>query len=172
MSLLTYKIVAYNIIKNFDIDQIVDWAIELLEEGIEIYNIQIIAGLTKPVNFFEGKEFLEIALDELQLSAFSNEQALLSYCTYYIKEIAVAKDIRDNLTKIYKICQEMNYEKELYDFYLLYWAWGDLDYQNYNHYWEGANRDNIEKIVVNKSIKWLENNQIAKICQSDYFKKL
>ena len=30
---------------------------------------------------------------------------------------------------------------------LLYWAKDDLLYSDYQHYWEGANRENIDSII-------------------------
>jgi hypothetical protein len=38
----------------------------------------------------------------------------------------------------------------------LYWAWGDLDYENEQQsYWPGATADNIESIVKETAEQWL-----------------
>ena len=54
-----------------------------------------------------------------------------------------------------------DYEDLVYDFYLLYWAWWELDYEDkeYQSYWEGARRANIEKIVIDEAKKWIEKNK-------------
>lgn len=55
--------------------------------------------------------------------------------------------------------QTFDYEEPIFDFYLLYWAWGDLDYgQTYQDYVPEATKYNIEELVVKKAIKWLENH--------------
>ncbi len=88
------------------------------------------------------------------------DEATLSYCSYYIKKIANSDNIRNNLTHVYQFCQARDYEKLVYDFYLLHWAWDDIDYGNdYTPYWESAKKDNIEKIVVDTAIKWAEENE-------------
>ena len=50
---------------------------------------------------------------------------------------------------------------KVYDFYLLYWAWDQLDYddENFNHYRESANRSNIEQIVIKVAQKWIDKNE-------------
>jgi hypothetical protein len=54
-----------------------------------------------------------------------------------------------------------DYEDLVYDFYLLYWSWDDLDYTDneYNHYWDGARIENIEQIVIAEAKKWIEKNK-------------
>ena len=170
MSKLTYKIVANSIIDDFNFDIIVDWAIELLEEGVETENIQIIAGLKKPVNYFESKKYLEDTLKELGLDKFTEKQKIICYSSFYIQMIAAGKDVRHNLSMIYKFCQKMDYEDTTYDFYLLYWAWGDLEYQDYNHYWESAKRNNIESIVISTAKEWVDKNSMNFTAEEKYFR--
>lgn len=63
---------------------------------------------------------------------------------------------------IYAFCQSKDYEKQIFDFYLLHWAWSDFDYgEKYTHYWDNANKENIEKIVIEVAKKWVIENQNA-----------
>lgn len=50
MSKLTNLMIAHSLFDDFHYDTIIDWAIELLEENNISENIQIAAGLQKPVN--------------------------------------------------------------------------------------------------------------------------
>jgi len=52
ISPLTYKVVAYQSVSDYDMDECVDWAIEMIELGYDTENLIILAGLTKPVNYF------------------------------------------------------------------------------------------------------------------------
>jgi hypothetical protein len=38
-------------------------------------------------------------------------------------------------------------DSEFQDLALLYWAKDDLIYEDHQHYWDGANRSNIDKII-------------------------
>jgi hypothetical protein len=157
---LTYKVVAFTEIQNFDADECIDWAMEMIFLGYDTPSLLILAGLSKPTNYFEVADYLPRVLSSLHLMQRFGDEATLSYCSYYIKKIADSFNIRNNLTQVYRFCIERNYENLIYDFYLLYWAWGDLDYGNeYTPYWESATRDSIEKIVVDTANKWIEKNK-------------
>ena len=57
----------------------------------------------------------------------------------------------DNYSKTLKeltdIYFELNMDIEFQDFALLYWAKDDLIYEEYQYYWDGANRSNIDNII-------------------------
>ena len=57
----------------------------------------------------------------------------------------------DNYSKTLKeltdIYFELNMDSEFQDFALLYWAKDDLIYEEYQYYWDGANRSNIDNII-------------------------
>jgi hypothetical protein len=157
---LTYKVVTYSDLTTLNGDDCVDWAIEMLQLGHETPSLLILAGLTKPTNQFEVRDYLKQALSELRLNEKTGDDATLSYSSYYITRIAAEQEVKRNLGMIYEFCLKRNYEKIIYDFYLLYWAWGDLDYGNeYQSYWPDANRSNIEKIVVEAAKKWVLENE-------------
>ena len=156
---LTCKVVAFSEIPNFDTDECVDWAKEMIFLGYDTPSLLILAGLTKPTNYFEVIDYLPNVFSSLKLTQKIGEEAILSYCSYYIQKISNSDDIRHNLTQVYKYCQSKGYEKLIYDFYLLYWAWDDIDYGNdYTLYWEKATKENIESIVVETANKWIAKN--------------
>lgn len=156
---LTYKVVAYSDLTTVDGDDCVDWAIEMLQLGYETPSLLILAGLTKPVNQFEVRDYLKRALSELQLDEKTGDDATLSYSSYYIIQIAQGKDVKRNLRMVYEFCKARDYEKLIYDFYLLYWAWDDLDFGNgYQAYWPDADKNNIQEIVIQTAKRWLADN--------------
>jgi hypothetical protein len=159
ISKLTTKVISFSEVPNFDTDDCVDWALEMIFLGYDSPNLFILAGLQKPTNYFESIDYLKKALKELGIEILNGDKAVLSYASYFINKIAEGEDIRQNLKKVYQYCQSRDYEKLVYDFYLLYWAWDDFDYgQEYTPYWEEANPLNIENIVVNVAKKWVENH--------------
>ena len=157
---LTYKVVTYSDLTTVNGDDCVDWAIEMLQFGHETSSLLILAGLTKPTNQFGVRDYLKRTLSELKLDEKTGDDATLSYSSYYITKISRGEEVKRNLGIVYEFCLARNYEKIIYDFYLLYWAWGDLDYGNeYQEYWPDANKNNIEQIVIETAKKWVLKNE-------------
>lgn len=157
---LTYKVVAFSEIPNFDTDECVDWATEMIFLGYDTPSLLILAGFAKPTNYFEVVDYLPTVLASLNLTQKFGDEGTLSYCSYYIQKISNSENIKDNLTVIYKFCQANDYETLVYDFYLLYWAWGDIDCGiESTPYWGNANKENIEKIVVETAKNWIAGNE-------------
>jgi hypothetical protein len=161
ISELTYKIVAFPEIEQVDPNESIDWAIEMMELGYESPALYMLASFNKPVNHFEIISYIHKAVEELGLSTKNGDEAILSYASYYARQISRGEKVRENLGELYRFCQERNYENTVYDFYLLYWAWDQLDYEDSgnNHYWEGANRHSIEQIVITEASKWIEKTR-------------
>lgn len=154
---LTYKIVAFAEIPDFNSDECIDWALEMLNAGFETPNLLILAGLTKPTNYFEALKYLKETLEDLNIPVKYGEEGIISYSSYFVKKVAYSKNISENLKQLYIYCTSKDYNKIIYDFYLLYWAWDDLNYGfETQEYWPEANKENIEKIVTDYAIKWLE----------------
>jgi hypothetical protein len=152
---LTYKILAYKAIKDFNTDECIDWAIKLLELGYETPSLLILAGLDRPTNYFEAINYLEKTLKELDIKPKENEDAIISYCYFYIKQISNRINVKNNLAIVCKFCSDYDYEKNIYNFYLLNWAWDDFNYSDTTHYWNGATKDNIEDLVIQISKDWI-----------------
>lgn len=160
ISELTYKIVAFPEIQQVDTNESIDWAIEMMELGHESPTLLMLASFNKPTNYFEVIDYVKATVKELGLEMKSGDDAILSYASYFVHQIAKEQRVRENLTELYKFCQMRDYEDLVYDFYLLYWAWDDLDYEDteFNHYWDGARRENIKQIVIDEAKKWIEKN--------------
>ncbi len=160
ISCLTYKIVAFSEVPNFNMDDCVDWAVEMIAMGYETPNLYILAGLSKPANYFETAEYLKRALEELHLQAKTGDDGVLSYSCYYIEQIGRGFNVRENLKIVYKYAQNRPFEKLIYDFYLLYWAWLGIDHgHEIQEYWPYANKSNIESIVIKTADQWLKENK-------------
>ena len=158
---LTYKVVALSEVIQLDPNECVDWAIEMLELGYESSHLLMLAASDKSTSYFEIKPYLERAAKELGLTMKNGDDGVISYSYYFIKEISLRKRVRYNLAELYGFCQQRDYEGIVYDFYLLYWAWDQIDYDdtNQNHYWEGTNKENIEQTVVKVANDWLYDNK-------------
>ena len=156
---LTSKMLAYKHLKDFNIDQAVDWAIEMLLSGYDTPSLIILASISKPTNFFEAEKYLISSLNELDIALPEKDGAIMAYCRSFIEKMAKSIEVKSNLQALYSTGQTFDVDNPIFDFYLLYWAWGDLDYgKSYQDYVPEATKYNIEKLIVNKSLKWLENH--------------
>ncbi|GAB2616303.1 hypothetical protein GCM10027035_10870 [Emticicia sediminis] len=157
---LTYKIVAISDLPQSNINECIDWAIEMLILGYETPSLLILAGLSKPVNFFELNDYLQTTLKELNIQSKNGDEAILSYCSFYIKKISDGIDIEENLKEVYVFCLNNDYEDLVFDFYLLYWALDDIKHgEEFTHYWNDANRYNIRNIIIDTAKTWIETNK-------------
>ncbi|MCO6164244.1 hypothetical protein [Flavobacterium sp. NRK F7] len=157
---LTYKIVAFSEIENFNSDDCIDWAYEMLLLEYHSENLLILAGISKPSQFFEVKEYLKKTLQELNIKILGKDDAILSYSTYYIKKIAASENIEQNLKLIHTFCQDNDNTTIVFDFSRLYWAWDDFkNGEEYTHYWENANRHTIRQIIIEFAKDWLSKNK-------------
>jgi len=144
-------------ILGFNYDMTVDWAIELINSGIENENVCMLASFSKPTDSREIKPFVSAVLKELKLGEKEGKEATLSLINYHLTEIIQDKSIRDNLRSLYEICTDSNFGFGLMNFYLLYHGWNELDEMGVNFYYDGADKSNIEKIIKKEAINWIEN---------------
>ena len=156
---LTDKIVAFSEIPDFNTDDCIDWAFEMITLGYENPSVLILAALTKPTNYFETIAYLQAAL-ELKLNPKGGIDGIRSHTRYLLKSIASGINVIENLSAVHRYCLSADYEQSIFDFSLLYWAWGDLDNGvTHQDYWPGADTTNIENIVVERGKIWLIENR-------------
>lgn len=160
LSPLTYKVVAFPAIEKLAVEDCIDWAMEMLELGYETPRLLILASFEKGDSYFEIKSYLEKAILELGLEIKFGEEAIGSYVFYYVTKIAEGEKVRQNLSMIYGFWFEKYNDSLASGFIKLHWAWQQLDYEDNdaNHYWDGANRENIEQIVVSYAQEWMALN--------------
>ena len=146
--LSTYKILKEKAF-NSDIDESwVDWAIEMMQEGYEADSLYQLAGISKPYNQFELQDLTNRVLKDLNFD-YSDIRKILKDYVYFL--ITSNLDKPENYYKTLKefrdIYYELDMDSEYQDLALLYWAKDDLIYDDYQHYWDGANRTNIDAII-------------------------
>ena len=148
----TYGILAYKEYKRDLYNDVVDWAIDMLQYGYETENLLILAAITKPTNYFECKPYFEKVLDELSLKPVCGETAQYYYSWQFMTNIIQGRDVRQN-TRV--LGDSYLYESDvtdLYDYALLNWAWEDLERYSdgrTQYYWDDdLSIDSIEQYVM------------------------
>jgi hypothetical protein len=146
--LSTYKILKDKAF-NADINESwVNWAIEMMEEGFESINLYELAGTTRPYNQFELKELTNKVLNDLKLDYSDKTKTLKNYVHFLLSTNIDKPENYDRVLREFRdIYYELDMDSEYQDLALLYWAKDDLIYSEVQHYWDGADRTNIDKII-------------------------
>jgi hypothetical protein len=156
----TYEILAYKVLNRSVDKKWTDWATEMLQTGFETESLIILAGESEPFNQFEMQSLTTKVLDELHFDYSDKEKVIKSYVSYLIDE-SLSGRIKPKrvLMELKDLYNELNQEKYLQDFWLLYFAKVDLEETTVQWYWEGAHHGNIDQIIDDHFKKWLADNQ-------------
>lgn len=157
---LTYKILAFPVVDTLDPIDCADWAAEMLALGHETPNLLMLASFYKPTSYYDVEPFLMQAIKELNLEPKNGEDGIISYASFFVRQIAEKQSVRRNLRDLCEFCESKRYENSVYDFYLLSWAWNDFDYgSKRTDYWQNISPSSIESEVVNVAKAWMFKNK-------------
>ncbi len=146
--LSTYKILKEKAFQSDINESWIDWAIEMMEAGYESINLYELAGTTRPYNQFELQDLTTKIFKDLNLDYSDKTKALKNYVYFLItSNLDKPENYYRTLREFRDIYYELNMDSEYQDLALLYWAKDDLLYADYQHYWEGANKENIDAII-------------------------
>lgn len=143
-------------IEPFNYKMAVDWAIDLIKEGNETENVLMLASFTEPIEKHEISPYITSVLKDLGLKEIECDEALIAQTHFLLSKILKNKEIRGNLEQLCELCVSKNYDKRIMPFYLLHYAWNELDEFKVNFYYEGANSENIEEIVRKEATLWID----------------
>ncbi len=146
--LSTYKILKERAFNSDVNESWIDWAIEMMEAGYESVNLYELAGTTRPYNQFELQELTNKVFKDLNLE-YSDKTKILKNHVYFLLTSSIDKPEKYNkvLREFRDIYYELDADTEFQDLALLYWAKDDLIYSEFQHYWDGADRTNIDQII-------------------------
>ena len=131
----------------------VDWAVEMLLAGFDSDYLAVLANQNDP--YFQNQDLIEKVLGELSLNYSDKDNITKNYLFYLVDRVLnneMSSDVA--LSIISNICLDLNCPDYLMNFYLLHWANDNLRYENYQEYWPGATRDNIESCIRGYFIAW------------------
>jgi hypothetical protein len=127
-----------------------------MEAGYQSDNLYILAGETKPFNQFDLHELTRKVLEDLGFS-YTDKDAVLKNYVYYLIANSVdhPETYYKTLRELKNICRDLNLDSAYMDFYLLYYAKDNLQVDEVQWYWDGANRQNIDQIIKHYFRKWI-----------------
>jgi hypothetical protein len=141
----------------------VDWAIGMLEEGRDGYYLTRLAGMLPPHNHFEISNLRDKALIELGIADMSADDAVVAYAVELLRN-AIHSDssLIRSIATLAGLYVANEYQCELNDFYLLHYAYEDLQHDDIQWYWNGATRKNILNIMRERARQFLSAHIKAK----------
>ena len=158
----TTQILAERVLQHTCDEQCVDWALRLLESGREDLPICRLAAKLKPHNHFELAKLRDQILALLELDTVSDSDALTEYAHEILLNAANGDcDEIEAITKVKDLCITMDYLESIYDFYLLYFAWEDLQSQEVQWYWPNADRSNIRDMIHEQIVRFVQERENA-----------
>jgi hypothetical protein len=151
----TYKVLVEKALQGGTIDEWKDWALEMMEAGFETEHLILLAGLSPQTNPFQLDDMINKALKELSLDSMSNDEIVYGYAYYLIDQALNSKMSTKVVLGILRdLCRDRDYDNELYNFYSLSYAQQELEQAGEQYYWEGANSDNVDTIIVSEFKEW------------------
>jgi len=158
-SITTARILAGKALEERCSHQCVDWAIGLLAQGHSGRYLQMLASLAAPLNHFEVADLRDRTLRELNIPELKDTDAVLAYARERLSAfVAGEESLERTLADLKDLCIVDDYNRDLYDFYSLYYAHSDLKIDKVQRYWNGATRDNIEQIIRDRAQTFLKSD--------------
>jgi hypothetical protein len=158
MPVTTVQLLADKALQGTAGHQCVDWAIGMLERGYEGNYLLRLAGMLPPYNHFEISDLRDRALNELCIDDVNKDLALQNYATEVLTDAIRGRRSMISAIEIVKeLCIANDYQRELMDFYLLYFAYTDLQESDVQWYWPDATRQNINEVVRERAVAFVES---------------
>jgi hypothetical protein len=140
--------------------EVVDWAISMLEDGQETRHVLLLAATAPPFNEFELARLRDLSLEELGVDAAPAGDPVISYAAELLDEgLAGRREMFSALSLVKDLCIAREYLPELFDFYLLWNAADDLRTYEDQRYWGGATRENIDRIIRDRAQAFIAHNR-------------
>jgi hypothetical protein len=157
----TSRILAEKALQKTCGQQCVDWAIEMLVRGHDTHHLLRLGAMLPPFNHFEIAELRDLALADLEIADLGLTQAVTCYAVDLLRT-ALTKDseaIVHAIAAVSQLCFASNYQKDIFDFYLLDNAYDDLRSHGVQFYWPDAKIDNIVSLMRNRAEQFVRDHE-------------
>jgi hypothetical protein len=155
----TYEVQAGYILGLQILQDWVDWADEAIVAGFDSQSLRILAGLQPPYDDHEIHRLSNKAFIELNVAPLKKEDCISYYIASLLRQVSAGQvSQRNALGKLRELYWATGQKAVLSDFFRLYHALTDLETEEVQWYWEGANRKNILQIIDDYFNDWLKNH--------------
>jgi len=126
----------------------VDWAVGMLERGIESRSLLLLAGMSPPFNHFELAGLRERVLAEVHPFELNIEDPVRAYVVEITSDaLHEGQSLRPVFARVADLAVQLGYPPDLQPFYNLHFAAEDLVHSEVQWYWRDATRENVTRIM-------------------------
>jgi len=154
----TARILAGKALQQLCGQECVDWAIAMIEQGREGHHLAMLAGQLPPHDPLELGRLRDGSLCELGIPELDPERAVAAHAVECARALLEDERVIGENLEVLKDLFMLDFDApgpglsaelwdDLRDFYLLYWAYSDLQEQEYQFYWPDATREDIVTVV-------------------------
>ena len=137
-------------------EELVAWAVDAIVFGCDSKSLRLLAGLQVPFDREEVDRLFKAVLKDLQIEDLPSEQHIPIFIASTLKAMLNKEFSRkEALQRLSDLYQQLNFDRQLSDFYNLYNAVWDLETETQQWYWRGADRSNIDTIIDEYAANWL-----------------
>jgi hypothetical protein len=155
-SVSTERILAEKALRKTCGQQCVDWAVGMLERGLDTPHLLRLAAMLPPHNHFELANLRDRALDELTITDISQSEAITAYAKDILRTaLENATNIIDAVAEVSQLCIASDYHRPIFDFFLLDNAYDELQSQMVQWYWDGATAENIVSLMRQRAEEFI-----------------
>lgn len=134
----------------------VDWAVGMLVSGYDGPSLTMLAGMLPPHNHFEVADLRDRALGEVGAPDLREDEAVLVYTAETLRlMLRDEAGVEETLRVLKDLCIARDHSKDLFDFYLLFFAYTDLQKSTVQWYWDGATRQTIDSIIRRRAVEFI-----------------
>lgn len=156
--ILTDYILSFSVSDTFNTNLIEEWTIGLINLGFESDSIYMLASFSKPTAYYEIESYLKKVFTELKLVEKNKLEAEQSILKFHVNQIVNAINVRTNLSLVSDFFYSFESDTIIRDFYLLNYAWDDLEEFGISNYYNNVELNTIKKVVIEKAMLWIEKN--------------
>lgn len=157
-TITTARILAEKALQGTCGQECIDWAVSMLEQGQDGRYLTMLAGMAPPLNHFEVADYRDRSLRELGIADIGDAEAVTAYAVEHLRiALAGEADLISTLSALKDLCIANDYQRNLYDFYELYFAYTDLQESDVQWYWQGATRENIVSIIRRRAEEFVRS---------------
>lgn len=134
------------------IEEYIEWAIDMLGLGFDSKKLRILAGLSNPLDPSEVNNHFEDILKELNILKPNEEEAVMYYAISLCEQMISSElNPRNGLKRLYKICQDLDYDSDYMIWYELDDALASISYGDYPYMYEHMNKYNVDQCIIREA---------------------
>ena len=156
MPLSTRALFGKKVLSQLSASDYIDWAGEMLMQGLDSHHLRILAGLDNSTGLYEAEERFLRCSQELEITTPEPEIAVRAYACEIAQQLVEGRlTAREGVRALYQICLATEYDR---DFLIWYYLDEALDYLlagDYPYTYPAATLENYDEVAKQAAEKFI-----------------